>query len=120
VYSFHGIISSIIKTMRFVAAVGVLLSLSTAASFGVQRQPGVTRRNNNLAFSRLPNALVIGRGGQQPPSSLSATVSSGAITEENLKVLSARGRKAVYGGWPDAGVDDEGKQKLAEQVRRKT
>lgn len=119
--------------MKFSAAVGVLLSLSTASSFGVQRQPAVTRHSNNLAFSRVPNALVVGRGGTKtPPSSLSASVSSDLVTEENLKVLSDRGRKAVqnllaydadgsqahvYGGWPDAGVDDNGKQKLAEQVR---
>ena len=118
--------------MRFGAAVGFLWSLSTASSFGVHRQPGVTRYNNNPAFSRVPSALVVGRGGRQQPSSLSATVSSGLVTDENLKVLSERGRKAlenllahdadgsqahVYGGWPDAGLEDEGKQKLAEQVR---
>lgn len=117
--------------MRFAAAVGFLWSLSTASSFGVHRQPRVARHHNNLAFSRVPNALVVGRGGQQQPSSLSATVSSGMVTDENLQVLSERGRKAlenllahdtdgsqahVYGGWPDAGVEDDGKQKLAEQV----
>lgn len=120
--------------MRFSAAVGLLLSLSTAASFGVHRQPAVTRHNNNLAFSRLPNAaLVMNRGGQQQPSSssLSAAVSSDVVAPENLQVLSERGRKAVlnllehdvegsqshvYGGWPEAGVEDEGKKRLAEQL----
>ena len=118
--------------MKFTTAVGLLWSVSTAASFAVHRQPALARRNNKLAFSSVPNALVVGRGGDQSKTVLSATVSSGMVTEENLKVLSERGRKAVenllahdtdgaqahvYGGWPEVGVEDEGKQKLAEQVR---
>lgn len=54
-----------------------------------------------------------------------------AVTDENLKLLSERGRKAiqtlmefdqdgsqthVYGGWPEAGTEDDGKKRLADQV----
>jgi hypothetical protein len=97
--------------LRFVQAVAFLWSWSTASSFGVAR----------------PKAFV--RGGQQHP--LSAAVISDVVTEENLQVLSERGRRSllnlvehdtdgaqahVYGSWPAAGVDDEGKKRLAEQV----
>lgn len=118
--------------MRFAAAVGFLWTLSTAASFGVRPQPAVvTRYNPNNQFC---GALESRGGGQSPqPSSscLSASVSSDVVAEANLAVLSERGRKAVenlvahdvegsqshvYGGWPDAGVDDAGKQRLAEQL----
>jgi hypothetical protein len=97
--------------LRFVQTVAFLWSWSTASSFGVA--PG--------------KAFV--RGGQQRP--LSAAVISDLVTEENLQVLSERGRRSllnlvendtdgsqshVYGSWPAAGVDDEGKKRLAEQV----
>lgn len=54
------------------------------------------------------------------------------ITQDNWDLLSERGRvslsnlihgdaeiqaqKHVYSNWPDRGIDDEGKQKLSEQV----
>ena len=53
------------------------------------------------------------------------------MTPENLELLSERGRQAivgliendadgfqkhVYGDWPEAGTEDEGKKLLAEQV----
>lgn len=57
------------------------------------------------------------------------------ISAENWSLLSARGKQAltnlivgdegigaqehVYKGWPEAGVDDEGKVSLTEQVRNK-
>jgi len=61
------------------------------------------------------------------------TASVATVSEENLKLLSERGRKAVenlmkfdsshgsaqthvYGDWPAAGTDDAHKQRLAEQV----
>ena len=132
-------------TMRFIEAAAFLWSLSTAASFGIQRQPGASRHhqsNSQLAFTpgHTSNGLpfVIHRGGQSSSkskdssSALAASVVSDTVTEENLAVLSERGRQAVqnlvdydkegsqahvYGGWPEAGVEDEGKKKLADQVR---
>ena len=64
-----------------------------------------------------------------------AAASVGAVTTENLNLLSERGRDAilsliqndphgaqvhVYGGWPQAGVEDEGKKQLADQVSGKS
>ena len=61
-------------------------------------------------------------------SSSSSTI---GVTAENLQLLSERGREAVlalmeydsklaqthvYGNWPEAGVEDEGKKQLTEQV----
>ena len=62
----------------------------------------------------------------------STTTAPEAITPDNWALLSERGRAAllnlmkhdatrqaqthVYGNWPDAGTDDDGKQRLAEQV----
>jgi len=141
--------------MRFVKAVAFLWSVSSASSFGIQRQSGSTattstgssRHNDNpLAFAtkhrhngaatatgRLPWILESRGGHRTGETALSASVTSElAVSEENLKALSERGRKAVmnlleydtegsqahvYGSWPDAGVDDEGKKRLAEQVR---
>ena len=110
--------------LRLVHAVAFLWSVSTASSFGVI--PSNKQSSNPLAFVR--------RGGQQNPTSsspLSAAVTSDLVTQENLQVLSVRGRQSiqsllehdtdgaqahVYGSWPAPGTDDEGKQKLAEQV----
>ena len=63
---------------------------------------------------------------------LPSTTAPEAITPDNWALLSERGRAAllnlmkhdatrqaqthVYGNWPDAGTDDDGKQRLAEQV----
>ena len=85
------------------------------------------------------------RGGALTSSSLSSTVNDDVetsfypdkvaeyISEGNWTLLSARGKQAlvnlingddgvnaqehVYKDWPEAGVEDEGKVKLAEQVR---
>lgn len=63
---------------------------------------------------------------------LKSNVASTLVSPENLAVLSDRGRQViqdlidydvdmaqshVLGEWPPAGVEDEGKQRLAEQVR---
>jgi len=59
------------------------------------------------------------------------TMTTTTVSEENLSLLSERGRSAiqqlvnlgdesqahVYGGWPDVGMEDENKLKLSEQVR---
>jgi hypothetical protein len=79
-----------------------------------------------------------GRGGNLPLSASTTTTTTTSpptevISEANWNLLSDRGRKAlqnlmehdrsfraqthVYENWPDAGVDDEGKIRLTEQVR---
>jgi hypothetical protein len=87
-----------------------------------------------------------GNGNSPTASSLSAAASSSsaaatqeaaknniAISEGNWNLLSERGRKAldrlvqhdavdgaqqhVYGNWPEPGTDDDGKVRLADQVR---
>jgi len=130
--------------MSFIKTAAFLWSLSTAASFGIQRQsPGVTRHQpappytspaftSNKKHGSIP--FVVQRGGQRTSidTSLSASVTTNAVTEANLSVLSERGRSAiqklmqydqeekaqahVYGGWPEAGTEDDGKSQLAEQV----
>jgi hypothetical protein len=78
------------------------------------------------------------RGGSSQSTRLSASVGSTSttqhplISEGNLELLSERGRdvvlrlieadtegdqRHVYGEWPVAGVEDEGKQRLVDQVR---
>jgi hypothetical protein len=77
------------------------------------------------------------RGGSSQSSSFSAsadptsTTQHQIISEENLGLLSERGRDAVrrliesdpwghqrhiYGEWPETGVEDEGKKRLGDQV----
>ena len=64
---------------------------------------------------------------------IASMASTPPVSLENLSLLSDRGRQAVerliafdkgmgaqthvYGNWPEAGIEDEGKQHLAEQVR---
>ena len=68
-------------------------------------------------------------------SASTAAVGSDVVSEENLALLSERGRAAVerlvehdastdssaqshvYGDWPPPGTDDDGKKRLAEQVK---
>lgn len=83
-----------------------------------------------------------GSSGSKQSFEFSASVESTETTQqqvvsaENLNILSEQGREAVlrlvqndpdghqkhvYGDWPEAGVEDEGKKRLADQVRnRKT
>lgn len=122
--------------VKFVELATFLVSLSTATSFGVQSQQSTTPSRqlaNPTCFSRHCDVLPFVRGGTfQSSSSLSASsITSDTLTEENLNLLSDRGRKAiqslvehdkdgsqahVYGNWPEPGTDDEGKKKLADQV----
>ncbi len=67
-----------------------------------------------------------------PATAASTTDETTSVSAENLNLLSERGQQAilnliqhdtdcaqlhVYGNWPPAGTDDEGKRRLAEQVR---
>ena len=93
-------------------------------------------RHSSTTSNGLPFVLQRGGqsilGGKDSTSALFASVASDTVTEANLSVLSDRGRLAVqnlvdfdeegsqthvYGGWPEAGVEDEGKKQLADQVR---
>lgn len=130
--------------VKFVKATALLVSLSTAASFGVQSPSSLTTPASatscqfsspaTVTFSRrtfLPRTLVRGGSIGKSSSSLRASATSDTIAEGNLKILSDRGRKAiqnliehdndgaqthVYGNWPEPGTDDDGKKKLADQV----
>jgi len=110
--------------MRFqLSAVFLFLLNASASSFATQAP------TSSLAHTQRSYPAFLPRGGT---SSLHASVASEtAVTAENLALLSERGRatiqrlvendqhgsqKHVYGGWPEAGVEDGGKQRLAEQV----
>ena len=104
-----------------------LLLLSSASSFGTH--------NNNMLFGQgnTQRRLAV-RGGSESSSRLQAAsvTPEAAISTENLALLSERGRSAlenlikfdqadksqrhVYADWPEPGTDDEGKQRLSEQV----
>lgn len=86
--------------------------------------------NKNVFVGQIfPHIVPFIRGGASTPLSSSVT-SEVVVSEENLKILSDRGRKAVenllgydadgqrhvLAGWPEPGTEDEGKKKLAEQV----
>ena len=116
---------------------------TAASSFGVystfpNQQPsrsrtfGIIQQNQQQPYHQ--------RIGRKGVSFLSASKTVGsvnnAVSTENLALLSPRGRAAVecfmeldafdggyhqahvYQNWPAAGEEDDGKQKLAEQVRR--
>jgi hypothetical protein len=103
-----------------VASVGWLfLQLSTASSFGTHSPFGLS------SFSSSRGSPL-----EAAPTSVATTA---IVSAENLALLTPRGRQAienliqfdqsdgaqlhVYANWPEAGTEDEGKQRLAEQVR---
>jgi hypothetical protein len=123
----------------FLEIVAFLLLKASVSSFG---SVGVTKNTWVRAFSRTVVAnripFVTG-GGSSRANGLSASFDNTSttlrqmISEENLDLLSKRGRDAilrlieydseglqkhVYGGWPEAGVEDEGKKRLGDQVSR--
>mmetsp|Transcript_22501 Transcript_22501/g.31562 ORF Transcript_22501/g.31562 Transcript_22501/m.31562 type:complete len:709 (-) Transcript_22501:250-2376(-) len=91
----------------------------------------MARKNSNGAG--VPTFWKTTRGGASPSSfslKSSTAAASSAVSTANLDLLSERGRKSieslranddgsqahVYSDWPEAGVEDEGKVKLAEQL----
>ena len=102
-----------------------------------------TRSSNSSVDHKQSTAFLSNRGGSSSiDSSISATTEeslstdaavSSFISKENWDLLSSRGQTAlanlikgdvgigaqehVYANWPTKGTDDEGKIKLAEQVR---
>ena len=108
----------------------LLLNVSVAA-FATRSNIGSTFLPSSTPKNMFP---FLPRGGSSSESKLSASVESPSKVElspANLDILSERGRKAVqslidndvdgsqshvYGEWPEAGTQDEDKQRLAEQV----
>lgn len=107
-----------------------LLLNASASAFATQANYRSSSLQSTSSHVRLP---FVYRGGSSR-SKLSASVDSPselAVSVENLDLLSERGRKViqsiidndvngsqshVYGGWPEAGTEDDGKKLLAEQV----
>ena len=129
---------------QFTSAFGLLLLNASASSFGANNPKKIGARRGSsaatVASGRIPfvsgGAVTGGAFGTKLGSSVesAATSMEAAVTSENLELLSERGRKAilaliehdvdgfqehVYGDWPEAGSEDEGKKLLAEQVSRK-
>ncbi len=125
---------------QFTTAFSLLLLNASASSFGANSPKKIQRRSS--ARSSTGIAFVSGGAisGSAVGTKLNSAVESDAssvksvISAENLELLSDRGRNAivslmendvdgfqehVYANWPEAGVDDEGKKLLAEQVCRK-
>lgn len=107
---------------------------STSASSSSTNK-GVGSPTSTFVATRTP---FLSRGGCSQSNKLSASVDSTSTTQQqiisadNLELLSERGRDAilrlievdieghqrhVYGDWPEAGKEDEGKKRLADQVR---
>lgn len=147
-----------LETIMLVEPLLLCLLLATASSFGTQaghsnrpkaafsstRTSFVSQNDDTLVRSdRRPVAWLprgggsMGGGVGSTSSGLGASTSAEtvaiSVSEENLALLSDRGRAAVmnlvehdvdgaqqhvYGDWPPLGIEDEGKQRLAEQVRK--
>mmetsp|Transcript_17097 Transcript_17097/g.39069 ORF Transcript_17097/g.39069 Transcript_17097/m.39069 type:complete len:705 (-) Transcript_17097:118-2232(-) len=126
---------------QFTSAFGLLLLNASASSFGANNPKKIGARRGSsaatVASGRIPfvsgGAVTGGAFGTKLGSSVesAATSMEAAVTSENLELLSERGRKAilaliehdvdgfqehVYGDWPEAGSEDEGKKLLAEQL----
>mmetsp|Transcript_38416 Transcript_38416/g.43856 ORF Transcript_38416/g.43856 Transcript_38416/m.43856 type:complete len:680 (-) Transcript_38416:69-2108(-) len=109
--------------MRFSAAASLLALtvFSTAESFSGSKNESP----NKIFGALLPSAVPFARGG-----ALRASVVEGTISASNLELISERGRVAlkkmierddgsqrhIYSNWPEPGIDDEGKRKLADQI----
>ena len=116
--------------LLFTAFFTALLLEASVSAFATTAAPHPKlHAANTVASPRMP--FVVPRGGTTSSTSLHATTAPTAVSEANLQVLSERGRTAlqklvdsdpdgyqahVYGDWPEAGTDDEGKKRLAEQV----
>ncbi len=122
---------------QFTSAFTLLLLSASASSFGPNSPKKILRGRSSSS-----TGLTFVSGGAVSGSTfgttkLNSAVESDAtcikstISPENLELLSERGRAAivglmendvdgfqdhVYGNWPEAGVQDEGKKLLTEQV----
>lgn len=124
---------------QFTAGFSMLLLNASASSFAANSPRKIQNRRSPSAIGR---RIPFVCGGSLSTSSdafgtnLKSSVDSpsaieSAVTPENLELLSERGRQAivgliendadgfqkhVYGDWPEAGTEDEGKKLLAEQL----
>ena len=129
---------------QFTSAFTLLLLNASASSFGANSpkkiHQGSSSRSTGIAFvsgGAVPNNNSFAstntklKSSGSSSSSDAATCINAAISSENLELLSDRGKNAilsliehdvdgaqahVYGDWPDAGAEDDGKKALADQV----
>ncbi|KAG7353957.1 UDP-sugar pyrophosphorylase [Nitzschia inconspicua] len=125
--------------MRFLltAILALVLLETSVSSFGT-RAPSRLHMSQSSRRNFSSNGVTfMSRGGSSQSSKLSASIEATAtvkqhfVSLDNLKLLSERGRNAilrliendaegyqkhVYGDWPEAGVEDEGKRRLADQL----
>ena len=119
----------------------MLLNASHTSSFGTCASNQFLSSRRTHVATKLPFLQGRGGGGQTSASfgisttSLSSSVESSQkqtiVSDANLQLLSERGRKAlvelmesdvdksqvhIYGDWPEPGVNDDDKRRLAEQV----
>ena len=132
---------SVTMKLEFPTLLWLLLNATAASSFGTfsptSVRPSFTGARSKPSSHQLTFLDPRGGSSSTSSSSLSASVDSStstSVSAANLALLSERGKKAVlnliehdtdgaqthvYGNWPEAGIQDEGKKKLAEQVCRK-
>eukprot|EP00531_Pseudo-nitzschia_arenysensis_P009560 CAMPEP_0116133172 /NCGR_PEP_ID=MMETSP0329-20121206/9961_1 /TAXON_ID=697910 /ORGANISM="Pseudo-nitzschia arenysensis, Strain B593" /LENGTH=697 /DNA_ID=CAMNT_0003627779 /DNA_START=67 /DNA_END=2160 /DNA_ORIENTATION=+ len=120
---------------QFTSAFTLLLLSASASSFGPNSPKKIHRGRSSTGLTFVSGGAV---SGNTFGTKLNSAVESGdatciksAISAENLELLSERGRNAiaslmendvdgfqehVYENWPEAGVEDEGKKLLTEQL----
>jgi len=117
--------------MRLSCAAGLLLLLTTASAFGTVQPNYHSLAVSSRAHSTSTCSPAFVRGGSNKSSSQlhASTLDDTVVSTENLSLLSERGQRAikilesdeaqrhVVADWPAPGTDDEGKIRLAEQVR---
>ena len=117
--------------MRLSFAAGLLILLTTASAFGtIQPNYSLSRATTSTtcpAHRRRSPAFV--RGGTSSHLQASTLDDTTLVSTENLSLLSERGQRViklleddkaqrhVVADWPPPGTDDDGKIRLAEQVR---
>lgn len=125
-----------VEIMRFeFSAIFWLMLNTSASSFGTSSSQRSVRPAFSTTTTTSDALSFVQRGGAtEYPTALSASVdtaSATSVSSANLELLSDKGRKAVlnliehdvdgaqkhvYENWPEPGQEDEGKQKLADQV----
>ncbi|KAL3907296.1 MAG: hypothetical protein SGARI_003602, partial [Bacillariaceae sp.] len=121
----------------FFTALLLKASVSSAFATPAASHQKLHAARNGFGARSIP-FVVVPRGGggtaatdSSSTSLFASTTTAAVVSDANLQVLSERGRSAVqklvesdpdgyqahvYGDWPEAGTDDEGKKRLAEQV----
>lgn len=103
-------------------------SLTSVRPFGTSKSSATATTAAAAAFCR---GSITRGGGSRSALQASPLLSEEVVLSANLDLLSERGRAAlttlienddgaqkhVYSGWPEPGTDDDGKRRLADQVR---